>query len=74
MNYLYKYLFALAISATLATCQETVKSDCIGKINEDCMCAMVYEPVCGCDNKNYGNACEAACAGVISHTTGPCPQ
>lgn len=27
-------------------------------------CAEIYQPVCGCNEKEYGNACEASAAGV----------
>jgi hypothetical protein len=27
-------------------------------------CDAIYDPVCGCDSQEYGNACEAAIAGV----------
>ncbi len=74
MNYLYKYLFALVFTATLGTCEKTVKSDCVGEIIEDCMCPMVYDPVCGCDNKTYGNECEANCSGIKTYTKGACPE
>ena len=38
----------------------------------DCICPMVYSPVCGANNVEYGNACEAGCVGVTDFKTGPC--
>lgn len=37
------------------------------------VCPLVFIPVCGCDNNNYGNACEAHAAGVDIVSTGTCP-
>ena len=65
------FFAALAFTFCQATCNKT-SSDCKGTAIADCACTMQYDPVCGCDNKQYGNSCLATCAGVKNWTKGEC--
>lgn len=35
-------------------------------------CTREYEPVCGCDNKTYGNVCEMKKNGILRFKSGTC--
>jgi hypothetical protein len=37
------------------------------------VCPFIFLPVCGCDGRTYGNACEAFQAGVSLRANGACP-
>ena len=37
-------------------------------INPNCICGMIYEPVCGCNGQLYSNPCLAQCDGVTYWT------
>lgn len=67
-----KYFVLLVLSMAFVGCSED--ENCVEKIKADCMCTQQYEPVCGCNNKTYGNACEAGCASIEVAYTGECKK
>ena len=42
------------------------------KVNLKQACPRNYDPICGCDNKNYTNECEALKAGILQWSKGEC--
>ena len=69
-----KVLVLLAVISLGATPQKCDRKDCVEKVKEDCMCTMQYDPVCGCNQKTYSNACTAQCHGITSYVKGECPE
>lgn len=48
------------------------KPDCVEVIDPDCFCILIYDPVCGCNDVTYGNACVAECSGITDYKKGEC--
>lgn len=71
MKRIFYFLFA-ALSLSIVSCDES--NLCVERIKEDCVCIKIYDPVCGCNNKTYGNACEAECASIMKYTKGECEK
>lgn len=48
------------------------KDECKENPKRDCFCTEQYDPVCGCNNKTYSNACFAQCDGIDQYSNGTC--
>jgi hypothetical protein len=48
------------------------KQNCKEEIDANCICTADYNPVCGCNEVTYSNACVAKCNGIENYTAGEC--
>ena len=67
-------LFALCASGICFFSFACKTNKCAEAPKADCVCTMQYDPVCGCNNKTYSNACVAQCAGIKDYKKGECPK
>jgi hypothetical protein len=65
---------SVALLLIVSGCKSSLADECREQPKEDCMCTQQYDPVCGCNNKTYGNSCIAECNGIMNYRVGECDK
>ncbi|MEZ4903222.1 MAG: Kazal-type serine protease inhibitor family protein [Spirosomataceae bacterium] len=69
-----KVVFVALLIVSFTGCQKDVEAECVEKPDNGAACYTLYDPVCGCNGKTYGNACEAGRVGIVNFTKGECKK
>ena len=74
-TFIMKY-FLLSFLVLINMCEkDDDQTSCINNpISPDAVCVEIYDPVCGCDDVTYSNACYATASGVSTWTDRECPD
>ena len=69
-----KQIFIFLLFTLLVfSCENKSEKNCIDESKiKNVPCTKIYDPVCGCDDKNYANPCIAENVGLESWTKGEC--
>ncbi len=67
-----KLIFCLCLPLSIIACDK--ETTCQQGEKKAIFCTQQYQPVCGCNNKTYGNSCEAEADGITNFTNGECPK